>query len=182
MNTLTNLDEARQYLAQGKIIAYPTEAVYGLGCDPFNQQAVEKLLVLKQRSVTQGLIILIANWSQLAPLIGQLPNRCLDDVHGTWPGPVTWIFPKSNLIPMWVSGQHESIAIRMSAHPVARSLCANGPIVSTSANLSGQKPATEVSHLEFQFPQGIDALVAGQLGGALQPSVIYDVLTGRKLR
>lgn len=179
---ISSCHEARQFLVQGKIIAYPTEAIYGLGCDPFNQQAVEKLLALKQRSSSKGLIILIAEWSQLTSLVRAVPKHLLDAVRATWPGPVTWVFPKAATIPDWLSGQHNSIAVRMSAHSVANKLCAAGPVISTSANISGQVPAVDIAGLYAQFPQGIDGLLAGDLGGANQPSSIYDVLSGQRLR
>lgn len=182
MQIIDHISEAMPLLRLGKVIAYPTEAVYGLGCDPYNQKAVEKILLLKQRSVSKGLIILISEWFQLDSLIEKLSDALLDPVRETWPGPVTWIFPKSNSIPSWLSGNQESIAIRMSAHPIARALCQHGPIVSTSANLSGEKPATSFVELCQQFPSGIDAFLTGDLGGASQPSAIYEVLTRRRLR
>jgi len=182
MKIITQFDEARQLLNQGKILAYPTEAVYGLGCDPFNEKAVETLLALKKRERRKGLIVLIADWSQLAPLIGSIPLDKLDAVRDNWPGPVTYIFPKAAIIPDWLCGNHSTVAIRMSAHPVARALCKNGPIISTSANLSGYPPVVDEVSLCGAFPVGIDALMAGSLGGLKQPSVIYDVLNGERLR
>lgn len=182
MQIINHLYKAREFLQQGKIIAYPTEAVYGLGCDPFNESAVKKILALKQRSSSKGLIVLIANWAQLAPLIGDVPESRLEIVKKTWPGAVTWIFPKSKTIPDWVSGNHESIAIRMSAHPIAHELCIDGPIISTSANVSGQAPALDLPSIYTQFPEGIDAMVAGALGQASAPSRIFDVVSGECLR
>jgi L-threonylcarbamoyladenylate synthase len=182
MKIITQLDEALQCIATGKIIAYPTEAVYGLGCDPFNQQAVETILNLKCRSEEKGLIILIADWGQLMPLVDKVPAHLLQKVRATWPGPVTWIFPKSSAIPKWLTGEHNGIAIRMTAHPIAHALCAKGPIVSTSANLSGQEPAKDVAGVHAQFPHGVEGVVAGELGGATQPSKIYDVLTAKQIR
>lgn len=182
MKIINNPDEARRYLDQGKIMAYPTEAVLGLGCDPFNEKAVLQLLALKQRDVHKGLILLINDWSQLPALIEKVPDQLLERVGATWPGPVTWLFPKSPLIPSWLSGSHSSIAIRMSAHPLAQQLCKEGPIVSTSANRSGLEPARDEQSLREQFPMGIDVLLSGSLGGALKPSEIYDVLSGERLR
>lgn len=182
MEIINQYDDVRHLLDQGKVIAYPTEAVYGLGCDPFNRRAVEKILDLKQRSSSKGLIILIADWSQLAPLISAVPDHLLDLVRASWPGPVTWIFPKSTAIPDWLSGQHNSIAIRMSAHPVAHKICDAGPVISTSANISGHAPAVDIAGLRAQFPNGIDALLTGHVGGSSQVSAIYDVLSGMRLR
>ena len=182
MKIISQNDDALQCLSRGQVIAYPTEAVYGLGCDPFNQQAVEKILALKHRVMSQGFIVLIGDWPQLLPLISYVSDALLDKVRESWPGPITWVFPKSERIPRWLSGQHESIAIRMSAHPVARGLCLNGPIVSTSANISGQAPAVDLAGLRLQFPHGIDAVFEGELGGAAKPTVVYDVVTGKCLR
>ena len=176
------IEDAKKILSEGKLIAYPTEAVYGLGCDPFNKHAVEKLLALKQRPSSKGFIILIAEWSQLTPLIGDVPENLLDNVRATWPGPVTWVFPRSNKIPDWLCGHHSSIAIRMSAHPVARGICSGGAVISTSANISGAMPAVDLAGLSQQFPHGIDAIFSGDLGGTGQLSSIFDVLTGQRLR
>ncbi len=182
MKIINEFDKARQLLAEGKIIAYPTEGVYGLGCDPFNQQAVEKLLALKQRPVAKGLIMLISDWSQLTPLISAVPHSALEQVRATWPGPVTWVFPKAANVPEWLSGNYPSIAIRMTSHPIARGLCTDGPLVSTSANISGLAPAIDMAGVCAQFPNGVDALITGSLGGINQPSAIYDVLSGKRLR
>lgn len=182
MKIIDRFEDAQKLLQEGMILAYPTEAVYGLGCDPFNKDAVEKILTLKRRPTHKGFIILIADWGQLSSLTKAIPIEKLEAVQRTWPGPVTWLFPKSANIPEWLCGEHESVAIRMSTHPIAHKLCKEGPIVSTSANLSGLKPARTLNELEEQFPTGIDAVFAGDLGGANQPSAIYDVLSGQRLR
>jgi L-threonylcarbamoyladenylate synthase len=182
MKTIHDLDEAHLYLREGKIIAYPTEAVFGLGCDPFNPLAVQKLLALKERDVNKGLILIINDWSQLLSLIEKVPEDLLEKVRTTWPGPVTWVFPKAKSVPEWLSGRYPSIAIRMSAHPIAQQLCKEGPLVSTSANRSGLEPAMDEQGLRDQFPTGIDAFIPGALGGALRPSAIFDVLSGQRLR
>jgi L-threonylcarbamoyladenylate synthase len=176
------VSQALDALRLGQVLAYPTEAVYGLGCDPFNQHAVQRILSLKGRKVSKGLIVLIAEWPQLFALIGDLPLAMLDCVTETWPGPTTWIFPKSDSIPPWLSGDNDSIAIRMTGHPVARQLCQLGPIVSTSANPHGQEPARSLEALDQFFSEGLDGVVVGDLGKESQPSAIYDVLTGKRLR
>ena len=182
MKIISQVSEARELLNAGGVIAYPTEAVYGLGCSPFNRHAVEKIWALKQRDKSKGFILLIADWSQLTPLIAPISDVLLEAVQATWPGPVTWIFPKSALIPDWLCGQYEGIAIRMSAHPIAHELCIDGPVISTSANISGCAPVVDMQELHEQFPQGIDAVLTGDLGGLSKPSAIYDVLSGTRLR
>jgi len=182
MKIIYQVDEALPYLKMGCILAYPTEAVYGLGCDPFNEKAVNTLLKLKQRERGKGLILLISDWAQLELLKGTVPEDRLNAVRETWPGPITWIFPKSAMIPEWICGDHSSIAVRMSAHPMARALCKEGPIVSTSANIAGNPPAMDEASVHHAFPEGIDVVLSGPLGGNKQPSMIYDVLKGNRLR
>lgn len=176
------IDVVLDLLHDGAVVAYPTEAVYGLGCDAFNAHAVQRILTLKQRDIKHGLIVLISKWEHLFPLIDNISDAVLDSVHSTWPGPVTWVFPQSFTVPYWLTGDNHSIAIRMTAHPIARALCAHGPIVSTSANISGQPPAQDLNSLQQQFPCGLDAILTGALGTQLQPSAIYNVLNMEKLR
>ena len=182
MNVLSQLNEAQQVLQEGKILAYPTEAVMGLGCDPFNQQAVEKLISLKHRSPNKGLILLISSWKQLAELTVPVAEPLLKPVRESWPGPVTWIFPKASSIPNYLSMDRKTIAIRMSDHPIAYGLSEHMPVVSTSANISGYPPALDYDSLITQFPQGIDAFLKGDLGGRSLPSSIFDVMTGKRYR
>jgi L-threonylcarbamoyladenylate synthase len=177
-----SVEEARSFITQGRILAYPTEAVYGLGCDPFNQKAVNAIYTLKERETDKACIVLIASWSQLFTLISPITQIQLARVQSTWPGFVTWVFPKSPELPPWLGNVQGSIAIRMSAHPIAHALAIDTPIISTSANRSAQPPAKSISALFAQFPKGIDALVQGSLGNALKPSPIYDVRNGKLLR
>ncbi len=177
-----DLNQALLAIQAGQVLAYPTEAVYGLGCDPFNQAAVERILTLKGRSQQQGLIVLIADWPQLFGLIGEFPVSRLAEIKETWPGPVTWVFPKSDCVPAWVSGVHDTIAVRMTAHPIAQKLCQLGPIVSTSANPHGQAPARSLTELERLFPKGLDGVVVGDVGIEQQPSAIYDAATNQRFR
>lgn len=182
MKFIDDIDTARQYICNGSIIAYPTEAVYGLGCDPFNESAVKRLLKIKQRSQEKGLILIISSWKQLQELIADPELIDLSKVKETWPGHTTWIFPKSAKVPEIVSGVHESIAVRMSAHATAAQLAKDMPIVSTSANITSFEPARSIKEIEQQFSGCIDGVVVGSLGNSSQPSSIYDVVTGNKLR
>lgn len=166
----------------GEVLAYPTEAMYGLGCDPWNICALENLLKLKVRSQNKGLIVLIYDWSQLWDLIAHVPDSCLERVHSTWPGPVTWIFPKSEKVPRLLCGDRDTIAIRMTAHKVAHDLCFNAPIVSTSANITGSTPARSIQELQVQFPTQIKFVLDGALGSGTAPSSIFDVMTCMQLR
>ncbi|RLA24971.1 MAG: tRNA threonylcarbamoyladenosine biosynthesis protein RimN, partial [Gammaproteobacteria bacterium] len=127
---------ASRALQQGKLIAYPTEAVYGLGCDPLNEAAVMSLLSIKQRPAHKGLILVASDFSQLQPFINP-SQEMLQRIIPTWPGPITWVIPVQSWVPTYLKGTHHSIAVRVSAHPLVRQLCASygGAIVSTSANI-----------------------------------------------
>lgn len=172
-------------LERGGIIAYPTEAVYGLGCDPFNEKSVLKILSLKRRSAAKGLILISHSWETVADLIMPLEEKILDEIFKSWPGPTTWIFPaKLDRVPYWLRGDHESLAIRIIAHPVARALCQefNTPIVSTSANIEGKPPARSSAEVLAMFPTEIDYIVKGATGALEKPTPIYDALTKKALR
>jgi len=181
---MIRLREAVRALRAGGVVAYPTEAVWGLGCDPLNNGAVDRLLALKKRDWRKGLILIAADFAQLEPYV-QLPSRSAQKrAFATWPGPVTWVFPASDHCPMWISGDRDSVAIRVTAHPVAAALCAayGGALVSTSANRSGRAPACSVSAVRLQFPRQLDALVPGALGDLAGPTPIRQVITGYLLR
>lgn len=173
-----------QILHQGGIIAYPTEAVFGLGCDPFNEAAVLRLLKLKQREVNKGLILIAANYAQIAPLIAAVPKEILQKVRATWPGPHTWLLPASEKVPAWIKGEHASVALRVSAHKIVKAICEafGGPLVSTSANVAANSPARTGKEVLQQFPHGIDLIVAGRVGALKNPTPIRDALSGEAVR
>lgn len=173
-------------LNAGGVIAYPTEAVYGLGCDPDNEAAVLALLAIKQRPVEKGLILVAANYSQLMPYVDDkaIPPKKRYQIFSSWPGHVSWVLPASQAAPKWITGQFDSIAVRVSAHPVVQQLCLTygKPLVSTSANLSGQPAITNKTELEQSLGTMLAAIVPGALGGATQPSQIRNALTGDIVR
>lgn len=177
-------DLAVAALKQGKIIAYPTEAVFGLGCDPFNQSAVEKLLALKHRPASKGLILIADDWYQIAHLVKPIDESAMQRAQNSWPGPFTWVFPASDSAPVWICGDHPSIALRITKHPIARALCEAfaGPIVSTSANLDGMAPALNAEAVLHAFPEGVAVIINGAVGENVNPTTIRDVLTGKTFR
>jgi L-threonylcarbamoyladenylate synthase len=186
MSTSASLDpeQAAQHLLRGEVIAYPTEAVYGLGCDPGNEKAVLHLLSLKNRSPDAGLILVADHYEQFLPFIGEVNEQQLEQAMDSWPGPVTWLFPRAATVPDWLAGKHPAIALRLSAHPVCRELCRQfgGPIVSTSANPSGSPPPRSRDLVDQYFPQGLAGVVEGELGGREMPSEIRDLATGKVIR
>ena len=178
------IKEAVQILQQGGVIAYPTEAVYGLGCDPDNHQAVEKLLAIKQRSRDKGLILIAADFQQLRPYLAEIDSSLKAKILTTWPGPVTWLWPAKPAVSSLLRGAHETIAVRVTAHPVAAALCLTfgGPVVSTSANLSSKPPTRTVEEVRSQFGDQLDYVLEGEVGGLSRPSQIRDAVTGEIIR
>jgi len=171
---------------QGGIIAYPTEAVFGLGCDPDNLQAIEKLLRIKERSPKKGLILLAANYAQLLPYIDdrKIPQDKRLSVLSRWPDGITQLMPKNIQISKLLTGEFTKIAVRLTSQPDVVALCnkVNKPIVSTSANLSGQQPAITWQEVEDTLSNKIDFIIKGNTLGYTQPSKIIDALTGETIR
>ncbi len=178
--------EAVTVLKRGGVIAYPTEAVWGLGCDPRSEAAVLRLLSIKQRTVDRGLILIASHLQQLRPFLDMaaLPAARLDHVLATWPGPYTWVMPASPDAPRWITGAHSGLAVRVSAHPGVVALCDafGGPLVSTSANLSGQPAACTYDALDPALLAAIDGVVKGTTGGLSAPTPIRDAITDAALR
>lgn len=174
-----------QQLKMQRVIAYPTEAVFGLGCDPDSQLAVEQLLALKQRSWKKGLILIAANYQQLLPYIDDsgLSPQQKALIFASWPGPITWVMPKQSSTPNWLTGVFDSLAVRVTAHPLVQELCLafNKPIVSTSANLIGYVPCRTEQEVRTQFGNELPIL-SGTVGGREKPSEIRDALTGELFR
>jgi L-threonylcarbamoyladenylate synthase len=179
-----SFDKAVATLKQGGIIAYPTEAVYGLGCDPFNEVAVMNLLQIKHRGISKGLVLIAADWEQIAFLTHPLPDKLMMRVHATWPGPITWVFPASEAAPAWICGQHTSIALRVTAHPIVNQLCRNygKAIVSTSANREGESPARDAGTVQQIFGAELDFIMPGKVSGLISPTEIRDALSGKIVR
>lgn len=181
-----NFEQVLNALQQGEVIAYPTEGVFGVGCDPDNPDAIQKLLDLKQRPVEKGLILIAASYEQLLPYIdeSQLTPEQLATVHATWPGPYTWIMPASDKVSNWVSGQFDSIAVRVTDHPLVQKMCnAFGkPLTSTSANLSGLPPCMTTEEVEQQLGDKLVAILRGETSGRDKPSEIRDAKTSQILR
>jgi L-threonylcarbamoyladenylate synthase len=181
---LLTIGQAVQCLRDGGLIAYPTEAVYGLGCDPFREAAVRRVLELKSRPASAGLILIADRFDRFEPFVGPASADALDRALATWPGPVTWLFPRGAGVPDWLAGEHATIALRVTDHPLCRTLCSayGGAIVSTSANPRGQEPARSAAEVEAYFGDALCGTVAGELGAQRRPSEIRDLATGKVLR
>ena len=177
------LRRAREAILGGGVIAYPTEAVFGFGCDPLNARAVARILAIKQRDAAKGFILIAADISQLEPFM-QLDAAMHAALLKSWPGPVTWVVPASAGVPEWLSGGRDTLAVRVTAHPVARALCeATGlALVSTSANLSGHPPLRSPLAVRRLLGKHVDYVVPGAVGGLKKPTEIRDARTGKVLR
>mgnify|MGYP001813218746 FL=1 len=177
-----NVRYAARLISRGGVVAYPTEGVFGLGCLPDDGKAVARILDIKNRDVSMGLVMIVSDPSQLAGWTDLEPNELRLD--STDDRPVTWIVPAADQVPAWIKGKHDSIAVRQTTHPIARSLCAlvDSPLVSTSANLSGRAPARNAFILRREFGALVDYIVPGDCGSAAGPSEIRDMKTGKILR
>ncbi|UPW18475.1 Sua5/YciO/YrdC/YwlC family protein [Agarivorans sp. TSD2052] len=180
----TVAETAISALKQGQVLAYPTEAVFGLGCDPDQQSAVEKILKIKHRPVEKGLILLASDLAQLLPYIEYAALSAEQRQLLITPQlrPTTWLVPVSELTPKWICGQFSSVAVRLTSHPVVSAVCDvwGKPLVSTSANYSGEPPAVTAN--QATQLSGVDIVLDGPLGGATQTSQIKDIFTGAVIR
>lgn len=178
----TSADKAAEILRGGGVIAYPTEGVFGLGCLPDKVAAVQRVLEIKQRDSSKGLILIAANASLLDDWIDLPDNSGLPDPDPD--NPITWIVPATDRVNPVVRGDNAGIAVRITSNPVAQaiSLAAQSPVVSTSANLSGQAAAEDQDSLRRQFGGLVDYIVPGDCGPSSGPSEIRILATGEVLR
>lgn len=182
--SVASVSLAAKALARGGVIAYPTEAVWGLGCDPANGEALTALLRLKQRDPAKGMILVAGDIAQFAPWLEGLPAALHAPLVAGWPGPTTWLVPDNGHAHPLVRGGHDRVALRVSDHPLVRELCAavGGPVVSTSANPAGRPPALSMAQVQAYFGDTLAAIVDGPLGGHDSPSTIRDLVSGQVLR
>jgi L-threonylcarbamoyladenylate synthase len=179
-----HIKEAIKIVDQGGIISYPTESVYGLGCNPMDMEAVLYLIDLKKRQLNKGLLLVAENVSQLEPYIDINDTLTINKLMEPTDKPVTWIVPCTASTPLWLTGDHQSVAVRISSHPTIIHLCRqfNSAIVSTSANISGQASAKKSWMVRKRFGKKIDYYVPGELGLFKNESEIRDSRTGKIVR
>ena len=180
------LQAAAVVLRSGGVVAYPTEAVYGLGCDPHDHAAFERVFALKQRPSTQGVLLIAADFAQVEKYVdlARVPADALARARATWPGPHTWIFPRAASVPDWIAGSHTGIALRVTAHPLAAALCRafGGALVSTSANRHGEPPARTAAQVRSAFGDQLGYILDGAVGGQERPTPIRDAISGEQIR
>ncbi len=178
----TTVKKAALGLRNGAVIAYPSEGVWGLGCDPGNGEAVSRILSLKGRVPEKGLILIADRLDRFTPFLGQVPALPETDLHS--PTAITWVVNHGGAAPHWLRGDRATLAIRITNHPIARELCrsAEMALVSTSANPSGASSALSAEQVVAYFGDSIDMVVPGELGGQKGASEIRDLASGRVLR
>ena len=171
-------------LYSGGVVAYPTEAVFGLGCHPLDEVAVTKLLAIKKRSWRKGLILIGSEFSQLASFLLPIPAELYEKIHSPQKRPTTWLLPANEECPSWLTGEHKTLAVRLVEHDLAREMCvlSGTALVSTSANISGQMAIKTAWQARLKFnKQGVSVL-NGRVGSRSEPSQILDPLMGERLR
>ena len=178
----TPAEKAAEVLRGGGVIAYPTEGVFGLGCLPDKAAAVQRILQIKQRDSSKGLILIAANAALLDDWVDLPDNSALPDPDPD--NPLTWIVPATDRATPAVRGDNAGIAVRITTNPVAQaiSLAAQSAVVSTSANLSGQAAAEDQDSLRRQFGGLVDYIVPGDCGPSSGSSEIRILATGEVLR
>ncbi|WP_426137989.1 L-threonylcarbamoyladenylate synthase [Psychrobacter sp. TWR1-1-1] len=199
-----SVTQAAKWLKEGQLLAYPTESVWGIGCDAYDEAAVQRILSIKQRPQAKGMIVITDSAERLKPLLEPLEEGLRQQIIKSWQADTdsielqgkqahTWLLPipqtLEKIIPRWITGQHQTVAVRVIAHPMIRQLCQQlvdvqnpfGLLVSTSCNPSGQPPAMTFTDAYGYFGEQISYLQADTLGYTL-PSQIRDATTGLVIR
>jgi L-threonylcarbamoyladenylate synthase len=182
MYTANELTVARQFLQQGKIVAMPTDTVYGLHCTPDHLPAIEKILLLKQRNADKGLILIADRLETFTPYMAPIPENIAQKIR-LHPG-ITWLVPANKHVSPLITGQFDTIAIRICQQPFIAKLCAllGTPLISTSANISHHPVAKNIDEIKQMFPQGIDLIIEGDLPLDAVASEIREALTDKRIR
>ncbi len=175
--------QATQVLQQGGVIIYPTESIFGIGCDATNLTAVDRLLNLKQRSFDKGLILLVSDISQVQHYIQPLTAPQLAQINAPQTRATSWLLPAQKHVSPLIKGVHPKLAVRITRHPVAKALCQQlgNPIVSTSCNKSGKPVSTNAANCRIHWLHQVDHFIAGECGGQAASQII-DLESGKLIR
>jgi L-threonylcarbamoyladenylate synthase len=174
---------AAKILEAGGVIAYPTEGVYGLGCLPDDPEAVARLLDIKGRKVTAGFILIAPHEALLGEWIAPTATE-YERLQSRWEYPVTWIVTAARATPEYLTGGRNTVAVRISDHPVVAGLCyaVGSALISTSANRSGRPAARHLLGVRKQLGRALDLVVPGALGRHEGPSEIRMAQDNRVIR
>lgn len=183
MGLKISLARAVDVLNRGGVICHACEGVWGLACDPFDESAVSRILEIKKRPIDKGLIVIGGNAEAFQPELSAIDSKRYKTIYESWPGHTTWVLPNTRF-PRWITGEFDTVAARVPGHEQSRELASQfgGPLVSTSANRSGQRELTTLTAVEQQFKNEVDYILEGTVGNATGPSKIFDARTGEKLR
>ena len=179
--TPDSIESITQSVQSGQVIAYPTEAVFGLGCDPDNETAALEILELKQRPIEKGMILIASTYSQVAKYVNDelIPFERRPEIFSSWPGPVTWLLPKSEAAPAWITGS-QSLSL-LGSQTILRYVIARRSMLQCLPQPAGHAPAISSSEVAAYF--GDDLIVIDEkLGEQAKPSQIKHGVTGQILR
>lgn len=159
----SQIKKAVRLLKEGGLIAFPTETYYGLGVDPFNKEALQRLFKVKRRDVDKAVLVLVADQSQVERFAYSIPADFNKLMASFWPGPLTLVFPARSNVPELLTGGTETVGIRQSPNSIAIKLVQEfaGPITATSANRSGATPATTAAEVDENFGSEVDLIIDG---------------------
>lgn len=175
---------AARLLADGGVIAHPADGVWGLAANAHDPVAVGRILLMKQRDVSRGLIVIAADPAHLARLVAVDADAAWQRAVDAWPAARTFLLPARADAPVWLTGGQPTIALRVPAHVITRDLCSSfgGALVSTSANVTGRPPVRSSWSARARFGRGLDGLVAGRPDTPGVPSTIVHAETGEIIR
>ena len=173
---MSDIKNAAACLRSGGVIAHATEGVWGLACDPYNNEAIERILVIKGREASKGLLLIASTATEFEVALRELRPKVRAKVIASWPGHVTWLLP-GDAYPQRVKGKHSTVACRVPDHEQAREIAAvfGAPIASTSLNRAGEPPVQDHEQARAQFFELVDMVVPGQTSGFIGASAILDV-------
>lgn len=180
-----NPAQAVDVLRHGGVIAYPTEAVFGLGCNPHDEKALQRIIDIKGRAAHKGFILIASSQAQLTEFIKPVSATQQAQLDEHWPGPVTFVVPvNTEWSNTMLTGYRETLAVRVSNHPDVVTLCEHygGAIVSTSANRSGSEALRSYTAVTEELGSQLDCVVEGAVGELVKPTRIFDLASGERLR
>jgi len=184
-NFLNSLFYCVQVLNNKNVIAYPTESMFGLGCDPTSEEAVKKLLILKKRSIKKGLILVASQYDQIKMYINEskISIRKKNQMFLHWPGPFTFLVPANSSAPYWLTGSFNTVAVRISNHFCIKKLCDSfgKALISTSANITNMVPCLTPEEVFKCFGKNFP-LLNGKIGNEKYPSKIINIINGKLIR
>ncbi|MDA2926987.1 L-threonylcarbamoyladenylate synthase [Acidobacteria bacterium AH-259-G07] len=174
------IEKAAQVIRQGGIVLHPSDTIYGLGCDPFNERALQRLFAMKGRSEHKGVLLLLADLSWIKSISANIPEVFYELAEAFWPGPVTFLLEGGSELSPLIRGEDDKVGLRWPDRPFLQlwMKAIPGPVISTSANRSGQPPPEMVQDLKRLFYHQVDLfLESGEINQDVQPSTVVDLTT-----